>query len=222
MKQSDTISSISYDQEEIIKNIVKLYIPEGVIEIDPTFSKGNFYKNIPKPLYYSDIAPQTKVTVQCDCTHLPFTNEQFNSAIFDPPFLIGVGKTECKKGSNIIKNRFGSFKTPKELWQFYNQSLSEFYRILKPDGILIFKMQDTVSSRKQYLSHIEIINYAYKIGFYPLDIFILLAKNRIIGPVRNQEHSRKYHSYMVVFKKQKCPVKYSINCDIMKIPLDKL
>jgi hypothetical protein len=38
------ISSISYDQGEIINNILRLHVPSYKIDCDPTYSKGNFYK----------------------------------------------------------------------------------------------------------------------------------------------------------------------------------
>ncbi len=102
--------------------------------------------------------------------------------MFDPPFVIGIPNgSKDTEGSNIITNRFSSFKTLDDLWDFYHESLHEFKRLLRPNGILIFKCQDTVSSAKQCLSHVEIINYALSIGFYPLDLFILLARNRLIG-----------------------------------------
>ena len=41
-KKKEIIKTISYDQEEIIKNIIELYCPNG-IELDPTYSKGVFY-----------------------------------------------------------------------------------------------------------------------------------------------------------------------------------
>lgn len=73
------------------------------------------------------------------------------------------------------------------------------------------KCQDTVDSCKQYFSHVEIINHASKVGFYPKDLFILLAKARIIGENHEkQQHARKFHSYFIVFLKTKNPpVKYS-------------
>ena len=79
----------------------------------------------------------------------------------------------------------------------------EFWRILKDKGILIFKCQDKISSGKQYLSHYFIINEAIKIGFYPKDLFILLAKNRIIADwqKKNQKNARKFHSYFLVLEK---------------------
>ena len=70
-------------------------------------------------------------------------------------------------------------------------------------GILIFKCQDKVSSGKQYMSHVFIVNTAVETGFYPKDLFVLLAKNRLVADwqARNQKHSRKFHCYFIVFQK---------------------
>jgi hypothetical protein len=40
-------------------------------------------------------------------------------------------------------------------------------------------------------------------GWYPKDLFILLAKNRLIANWQkaNQKHARRYHCYYWVFKK---------------------
>jgi hypothetical protein len=51
------IKSISYDQQEIIQNILNLHCPQG-IELDPTYSKGVFYKNANfEPLEKFDLYP---------------------------------------------------------------------------------------------------------------------------------------------------------------------
>ena len=88
--------------------------------------------------------------------------------------------------------------------------LVEYKRVLKPNGILIFKCQDTVSSGKQWFSHSHIMNMAVNVGFYPKDLFMLLAKNRIIGHNHsNQKHARKFHSYFWVFENRLSKVDYS-------------
>lgn len=205
MQQSKIIKTISYDQEEIIKWIINLYCPNG-IELDPTYSKGIFYKNIPGPSLQYDLIPQTKETIKADCKNLPLADNSINSIMFDPPFTAGYGKNAP---GGIIRKRFDMFRYMNDCWKMYHKSLTEFYRILKNKGVLIFKCQDTISSGKQYLSHIEIINYAIRLGFYPKDIFILLAKNRIIGHNHNiQKHARKFHSYFLVLIKQNNPVIY--------------
>ena len=154
----EIISSISYNQEEIIENILKLHVPQGYIDCDCTYSKGNFYKSgkIKQPIYKFDKFPQTDDTIQSDATNLPLQNESINCLMFDPPFVISKGKSlqEYKEGSNII------------------HTLSE--------------------------------------GFYPKDLFILMAKQRLIsGKVKNQQHARKFHSYFLVFEKKKSKIDYN-------------
>jgi len=200
----DIIKTISYNQEEIIRNIISLYCPEG-IECDPTFSKGMFYKNIKKPLYCFDQFIQVEGVKQSDCRDLPLEGESINSLMFDPPF---VGGSQKNGKPGIIKTRFGYYKNIPTLWEMYTEALREFYRILKPQGVLIFKCQDSVESAKQYFSEYKIINEALKLGFYPKDKFILLAKHRMISPSQKQQHARKFHSYFLVFIKSKSKVNY--------------
>jgi len=208
IQKQEIIKTISYDQEEIIKAIIRLYCSDG-IELDPTYSKGNFYKNIPKPKFIYDINPRTKDTIQADCRKLPHPDNSIKSIMFDPPFIVGLPAKNVKS-SSIIANRFSRFKNIHELWKFYESALNEFYRILKINGVLAFKCQDTISSTRQYLSHIKIINYAHSIGFYPKDLFVLLTKHRIIGKYHHkQQHARKFHSYFLVFIKQKSRVDYT-------------
>ena len=172
------IKSVSESQSEILNNIIRLCCPLG-FDVDPTYSKGNFYKEIPEPKYKFDFSPQGEDVKEADSRHLPLSNSSVRSVIFDPPF-VGGSRKDGKPG--IIKERFGYYKNVPILWRFYRDSLDEFHRILKPDGILVFKCQDTIEHSSQYLSHVEIINYAYSIGFYPLDLFILIAKNRLMSP----------------------------------------
>ena len=207
------ISSISYDQIEIIENILKLHTKDNTIDCDPTYSKGNFYKNgkIKEPKYKFDINPQTEDTIKADSRSLPLDDNSVNCIMFDPPFLATTGKSiTANDNNNFINKRFGVFPNEKELHQFYIDSMKEFYRILKDDGILIFKCQDKISSSKQYLSHVFIINEAIKIGYYPKDMFILLAKTRIVADwqVKNQKNARKFHSYFLVFQKCNKKIEY--------------
>jgi hypothetical protein len=206
------IKTISYNQEEIIKWIIELYCPEG-IELDPTYSIGNFYKNISEPMLKFDINPQLPDVKQADCSELPLEDNSVKSIMFDPPFIVGIGTKEAKK--SIICERFGTYSNiQNDLWGMYYKSLKEFYRILKQDGVLIVKCQDIISCGQQFLSHVEIINRAIQIGYYPKDLFILLSNrrmNRWVG--KKQQHARKFHSYFIVFIKQKNYVKYGGKCD---------
>jgi ubiquinone/menaquinone biosynthesis C-methylase UbiE len=109
----------------------------------------------------------------------------------------------------IISKRFTAFTSFAELREMYHKSLKEFYRVLKKNGIVIFKCQDVNGGGTQYFSHCWLMNEAINLGYYPKDLFILLAKNRITDN-RQQHTARKYHSYYWVFEKRNCRVDYSV------------
>ena len=201
----EVISSVARSSEEAISSIMKLYQIER-FDLDCTYSKGIFWKNLPPPKIKSDLVALSKDVIQADYRKLPFRDEQFSSIMFDPPFVVG-GKTynESKLGSCLISKRFGCFHSFEELRDNYKSAIKELYRICTEEGILVMKTQDTVSSGKQYLSHISAVIYAYEVGFYPIDLFIVLAQSRVNSFNGNkwkvQQHARKYHSYFLVFKK---------------------
>lgn len=208
------VKSISYDQSEIIHSILDLHAPEHKIDCDPTYSKGNFYQNtgIQPPLFKFDIFPQCDGVIAGDSRNLPIESESLQCIMFDPPFLATTGKSLGEEAdNNRINKRFGVYPNEKALHRFYIDSMKEAYRLLKPSGILIFKCQDKISSGKQYMSHVFVMNEAVKIGFYPKDFFILLAKNRLTADwqVKNQKNARKYHSYFWVFEKSEKHVVYA-------------
>ena len=200
------IKSISYDQTEIIHNILELHAPDHKIDCDPTFSKGNFYKNtgIDIPKYRFDILPQCEDVEYGDSRNLPLPPDSVQCIMFDPPFLATTGKSlSSDENNNAINKRFGVYSSEKELHRFYIDSIKEAHRILKSNGILIFKCQDKISSSMQYMSHVFVMNEAVKAGFYPKDLFVLMAENRIMADwqAKAQKNARKYHCYFWVFEK---------------------
>lgn len=203
--REQVISSVGYKQEQIILDILKLYAPSG-IDADLTYSKGYFYKSgeVPQPRLKYDIKPQTPDTIQADSREIPLPNESCKCIMYDPPFLATKGESlNTDKGNNIAR-RFGVFPTERQLFEYYKQTINEISRVLVEDGVAIVKCQDKVSSRKQYISHNFLINIADENGLYCEDIFILLANTRLLSSKhKNQQHARKYHSYFLVFRKNK-------------------
>lgn len=208
----DLVISVGFDQGEIIRNILKLHVPEGKIDCDPTFSTGTFYRGtgVDRPGLRFDISPQVDGVVQADARSLPLQDASLSCLILDPPFLATKGRSLTEGEGNRINRRFTVFPDEKSLYQLYTDIIREAYRVLKPDGILIFKCQDKVSSGKQYLTHVFVVNTAVETGFYPKDLFVLLAKNRLVADwqARNQKHARKYHCYFIVFQKCKTRINY--------------
>jgi hypothetical protein len=193
---NEHIKSIGYNQSNILQDIMTLYCHDG-FECDLTYSTGCFYKSLPKPSFKFDINPQALDVVKATSCNIPVVNEAFKSVVFDPPFEI------CTTGNGVQQRRFGYYKSLDALLNFYDESIKEIYRVLRKKGILVFKCQDLTKSSKNDFVHIAVHQKAAKHGFFALDLFILLAKQRIISPKhKNQKHARKYHSYLWVFVKR--------------------
>lgn len=72
--------------------------------------------------------------VQCDFTNLPFSDDTFSLVVFDPPHLTKLGDSSwtIKKYGRLDEN-----------WpQMLHDGFAECMRVLKPDGVLIFKWSE--------------------------------------------------------------------------------
>ena len=205
------VRSVYSTNHDVIKNIMELYEIDQ-FDLDCTYSRGLFWKDLKGPKIKTDLVPVTKETMQADSENLPFEDGQMKSIMYDPPFVIsGKLYKENKEGSSVIAKRFEGYTTYENLTDNYYNTLQELYRITAPDGFVVMKCQDTVSGGKNHFTHAMVMTMAMKIGFYPRDLFVLLAKMRINsfgGKWNSQHHARKYHSYFWVFEKTKPKVKY--------------
>lgn len=221
MEFDKVIKSISYNQHEILYNIMQLYNNGKPFDCDMTYSKGKFYGSfnikkrdgtttniiIPEPKYKFDVCPQTEDTVKIEpMGRLPLEDESLDSIVVDLPFVISPPSApsmkEPKRNRNVIANRFSSFYPAEELYKTYAFVMKECYRVLKPNATLIWKTQQNVSGGIVHDTPYWSKLCAHKVGFVNEDEFILNAKARLIsGKVKKQCHSRKFHSQFLVFKK---------------------
>lgn len=191
--------SVSSDQREIMRWIMRLYNDGDPPDVDATYSIGVFYQDLPKPQHKFDINPQIPGVQKADSRSLPLEDQSVKCLVFDPPFKMSISHEE-----GIIQSRFSSFSSPFALWDYYRDSLVEFNRVLKPKGIVIFKCQDQISSGKQWWTQHQVHLMAAETGFDVKDQFILVATSVIWSPnMRNQKHARKAHSYFIVLEKKK-------------------
>jgi tRNA G10 N-methylase Trm11 len=183
-------------------------------DLDCTYSKGVFWKNIIQPKHKTDLIPQYDDVVVANSENLPFESNSMKSIMYDPPFVIsGQSFKTNKEGSSIIAKRFEGYRNFEELKSNYYNTLKELYRLTDTGGFVVMKCQDTVSGGKNHFTHLAVMNMAIEIGFHPKDMFILLAKSRLSAfngtKWKKQYHARKFHSYFMVFEKTKQKVNYT-------------
>ena len=213
------IKNINTDQHRILADIMHLYNNDEGFELDPTFSKGNYYGDfkwinengeketytIPQPKYKMDVYPLAEDVQKLEIMgDFPLEDESVKSVNIDLPFVISVGPSmgNGNKNSNITSNRFSAFYPVSNLVETYYHFLKEAYRVLKENGILVWKCQRTITGGKTLNSPEMSWLFAESLGFDCADAFYLEGKTRLIsGKVKHQEHSRSYVSVFYVFKK---------------------
>lgn len=210
VEYNNLIKSIGYNQHSILKDIMDMHNEGKPFDADMTYSKGNFYGHfkrimndgtvdefeIPRPKYKFDVSPQDEETVKLDpWGNIPLSDNSIDSIVCDLPFVIAPRNTKSNDGSNITIKRFSSYYPIGECINSYNHWLKECYRVLKNDGILIWKTQATVTSGRQLMMPEWSWVYATSLGFDTLDQFFLLAKSRLhSGKIKTQQHARKFSS----------------------------
>ena len=108
LTNSNIIRNTSYNQKEILKNIMTLYNNDEPFECDITASTLKFYEenktdnfSIPTPKYLFDVYPQSDNVKQIvPFQKLPLEDNSIGSIVFDPPFVISP-KT-CK---SVMENK---------------------------------------------------------------------------------------------------------------------
>jgi len=152
---ADSVTESLQNESKILNSYVsKGYISDKQLDVDLTYSTGKMYERagFEKPKRRFDIKPRSVDVEKASVVDsVPIENMSVGSIMFDPPFLVGkqfaeIAKTYDKsKSSNIFGDRFGSFKDLNEAVNMWGSGIAEASRILKLDGKLFVKIQDTVS-----------------------------------------------------------------------------
>ncbi len=192
------IRSVATNQNDILHNILTLYIKDNTFECDLTYSTGVFYQRLRQPKYKYDKFPLfADVMPLGHADSLP--DGIMNSIVFDLPFIVRPSSNKAL----MVDKRFTAFRSVDELVNTNREMLRLSYRLLKKGGYLVIKTQDTNYTGRQIWTSFMVQQFASEIGFTLEDVFILLANHAIVGKTLiQQRHARKYHSYFMVFRKK--------------------
>lgn len=194
--------SISFDQHQILDWIKYLHCPDG-FDVDATWGNGKFYKcRTQWPARRFDIDETRENCEIASSACLPLGDASVSSIVFDPPFLTYVRAAREGNGSMVMAKRFSGYWRYDELEAHYRASLSEFARVLKSKGVVVFKCQDIVHNHRLHSTHANVMAWGAEHGFRLKDMFVLNAKHRMPRPNRKgpPQHARIFHSYFLVLE----------------------
>lgn len=116
--------------------------------LDPCCGSRMFWFDKTNPLaIFGDAREETKILsdgrtlevspdVPMDFRDLPFADGSFKLVVFDPPHLVRAGE------DSWLRAKYGALN--RDTWQSdLRDGFSECFRVLAPDGVLIFKWNET-------------------------------------------------------------------------------
>lgn len=89
-------------------------------------------------------ALEVKPVIMYDYKHLPFSDNQFPLVVFDPPHLLRAGK------DSWLRKKYGVL--PDDWKADLIQGFDECWRVLKPEGTLILKWNESQKKLSEVLS----------------------------------------------------------------------
>jgi len=195
VKRKPVEALVRGNNADLIREVAKLYVKDGMKIADVTFGKGAFWRKTP----HLDVTGSDLITVPSrpfDFRALPYQDDAFDVVVLDPPYIHSPGKHQTD-------HRYQNAATTKGLlhdgiMQLYGDGMREAMRVSY--GQVWVKCKDQVQSGVQRWAHIEIMGLALAMGMTARDMFILDAVSRTpMGRWDVQHHARKPMSYLWVF-----------------------
>lgn len=189
---------------DLIADVAKLYLADGDVVADITYSTGRFWKKVNLSRYRflpSDLIPAAGDVTAADFRALPYGDGTIDTVVFDPPYIHSPGK-------GMLATRYNGLATTDmityaDIMKLYEDGMTEACRVLRDGGQLWVKCKDTLASERQRWSHITIFELADKLGLYARDLFLLVPpapSSVTTGRWARQIHARKVHSYLWIFE----------------------
>jgi hypothetical protein len=190
--------------DEVFPLVLSLYVAVGSTVADVTYGKGVFWRNVPEGAYK---VLATDLETGVDCRDLPYQDASVDCVVFDPPYMHTPGGTAHVNHQNYetyYRNNESSSpsKYHEAVLDLYFSAAREAWRVLRAGGTYVVKCQDEVCANRQRLTHVELINELEKHGFVTEDLFVVVRNGKPgVSRLLRQAHSRKAHSYFLVFLK---------------------
>jgi hypothetical protein len=192
----------------LIKYVSRLWLKPSDIVLDMTYGRGKFWdKYRPSTFVAHDLYTRDGV----DFRDLPESDSCIDVVAFDPPYVVEGGR-ETSTVPDML-NSYGTGvtcpRTVPGLWAMNDAGMAEAKRVLAPGGRLFVKTMDFVSSGKLVLGHQHVVDVAKSLGLEQVDEIVHHSgtgpqpKFNPDGTPRGQVHSRRAHSFLCIFRKER-------------------
>jgi DNA modification methylase len=196
------LTSYQSNNDHLMAQVARLYFRPGDRVADVTYGTGRFWRKVDLTQY--DFHPSDLLTVPdhpYDFRYLPYRSADFDVHVFDPPYM------RHPPARRYLDSDYHNYETTRgfthgDIINLYRDGMAEGWRILKPEGLMLVKCKDEIEGGLQRMSHIEIHDIAvHELGMEVEDLFVLTQKMLLVL-FRHDNHARKIHSYLWVFRKQ--------------------
>lgn len=116
-----------------------------------------FDKHHPNALYV-DSRPECEPDQVANYTKLPYPDESFKLIVFDPPHIVKSGNNNSN-----MQRCFGRLEA--ETWESdLRKAFAELWRLLKPEGVLIFKWNNRYIQSDRVLALAPVAPLFYQVS----------------------------------------------------------
>lgn len=192
----------------LIAAAAQLYITPDDVVMDVTYGRGKWWTDYQHP-GHRFISHDIRID-GVDFRDLPEPDGSVDVVMCDPPYTSMGGRATSTVTD--FADRYGLIdapRTPAEVQQLIDDMVDEAVRVLRPFGRLMVKCGDYVSSGRLVLGRHHTVSHALSLGLVQLDEFVHASGTgpqpsvNLDGSPRRQVHSRRAHSFLLVFGKQK-------------------
>lgn len=193
------------NNSSLLADVAQLYISSDDIVFDTTPGKGNWWKEY-RPVHLLDPSDFDfwKESSFDFCDMHPLADNFADVVAFDPPY-VSIGGRQTTTIEDMHR-AFGMDTTPKNpagLQLIIDAGLFECRRITAPQGLILVKCMDYISSGKYWPGTFKTLRYAFSIDLELIDRFEMIRTSAPQSQTA-QVHARRNHSTLFVLRKQPC------------------